>query len=139
MKQRNQKDLSVAICTGLLLAALPFTVQAQVAEPAKTLDSVQVTGSRIKRAEIEGQVPVQTITREAIERSGLTSIGDILQQITGSGSALNTKFNSSGNFGFPPDGSGVGAGSAQVDLRHLGAKRVLVLVEPDSGTTGRAC
>ena len=129
MKQRNQKDLSVAICTGLLVAALPFTVQAQVAEPAKTLDSVQVTGSRIKRAEIEGQVPVQTITREAIERSGLTSIGDILQQITGSGSALNTKFNSSGNFGFPPDGSGVGAGSAQVDLRHLGAKRVLVLVD----------
>lgn len=78
MKQRNQKHLSVAVRTALLLAALPFTVQAQVAEPTKTLDSVQVSGSRIKRSEIEGQVPVQTITREAIERSGLTSIGDIL-------------------------------------------------------------
>ncbi|MUG03857.1 TonB-dependent receptor, partial [Bacillus tequilensis] len=28
-----------------------------------------------------------------------------------------------------PNGDGVGAGSAQVDLRHLGAKRVLVLVD----------
>ncbi|MEG3194183.1 TonB-dependent receptor plug domain-containing protein, partial [Lysobacter sp. D1-1-M9] len=91
--------------------------------------SVQVTGTRIKKAEIETEVPVQTLTREDIERTGLTSIGDILQELTGSGSALNTKFNSSGNFGFSPNGDGVGAGSAQVDLRNLGAKRVLVLVD----------
>src|SRR5262249_55814010 len=43
--------------------------------------------------------------------------------------ALNSKFNSSGNFGYPPDGGGIGAGSAQVDLRNLGSKRVLVLVD----------
>ncbi|RYE92206.1 MAG: TonB-dependent receptor, partial [Oxalobacteraceae bacterium] len=54
---------------------------------------------------------------------------EVLQELTASGSALNAKFNSSGNFGFPPDGGGVGAGSAQVDLRHLGSKRVLVLVD----------
>src|SRR5690606_27731269 len=46
-----------------------------------------------------------------------------------SGAGLNTRFNSSGNFGFPPDGGGVGAGAATVDLRHLGPKRVLVLVD----------
>lgn len=90
---------------------------------------IEVTGSRIKKAEVEGLVPVQVIDREAIERSGLTSIGDLLQRLTASGSALNTKFNSSGNFGFPPDGGGVGAGSTSVDLRHLGPKRVLVLVD----------
>ncbi|HEX7111880.1 MAG TPA: TonB-dependent receptor, partial [Mizugakiibacter sp.] len=39
------------------------------------------------------------------------------------------KFNSAGNFGFPPDGSGVGSGSATLDLRHLGSKRVLILVD----------
>ena len=53
------------------------------------------------QAEIETQTPVQTLSRDDIERTGLTSIGDILQELTGSGSALNTKFNSSGNFGFP--------------------------------------
>lgn len=112
-----------ALTPGLALADEPAPPQATV------LDAVQVTGSRIKRATLEGQVPVLVVDRAAIERSGHTSISDLVQQMTGSGSALNAKFNSSGNFGFPPDGSGVGAGSAQVDLRHLGAKRVLVLVD----------
>ena len=118
-----------------LLIALPAGVAAQTQVPAtsapeaRTLDTVRVTGSRIKRADVESQVPLQTVTREDIDRTGLTSLGDIVQSLTASGSALNTKFNSSGNFGFPPDGSGVGAGSAQVDLRHLGSKRVLVLVD----------
>ena len=123
--------LSKAVRGALLFAALPLSVAAQDAstEEVKTLDRIEVTGSRIKTAEAEGLVPVQRITRADIDRSGLTSVGDVIQALTGSGSALNTKFNSSGNFGFPPDGSGVGAGSAQADLRHLGSKRVLVLVD----------
>jgi iron complex outermembrane recepter protein len=123
--------LASAVHVSLLLA-LPGLAAAQdrpATQDPVTLDSVQVTGSRIKKAELETKVPVQVVTREDIDRTGLTSIGDVVQALTASGSALNTKFNSSGNFGFPPDGSGVGAGSAQVDLRHLGAKRVLVLVD----------
>ncbi|WP_147653346.1 TonB-dependent receptor [Vulcaniibacterium gelatinicum] len=130
MKLRRNR-LTTAVQLSFLLA-LPMAAVAQdapQAQEAVTLDRVQVTGTRIKKAEIEGQVPVQTVTREDIERTGLNSLGDIVQALTASGSALNTRFNSSGNFGFPPDGSGVGAGSAQVDLRHLGAKRVLVLVD----------
>ena len=116
MKALRRQTLAKAIQLSLLIA-MPGLVAAQDAPPsaeaATTLDRVQVTGTRIKKAEIEGQVPIQTLTRADIERTGLTSIGDVLQSLTGSGSALNTKFNSSGNFGFPPDGSGVGAGSAQ--------------------------
>jgi iron complex outermembrane recepter protein len=130
MKPRNQKHLSVAVRTALLLAAVPFTVLAQdAAEPTKTLESVQVTGSRIKQTDAVTQSPVAVITRVQIEKSGVTSVGELLQQVTGGGSALNAKFNSSGNFGYPADGGGIGAGSAQVDLRHLGSKRVLVLVD----------
>jgi len=127
----RRSRLSAAVSSALLLGALPLTAFAQEAsqDNAKTLDRVEVTGSRIKKAELEGLSPVQVITRADIDRAGLTSIGDVLQQITASGSGLNTKFNSSGNFGFPPDGGGVGAGSTTVDLRHLGAKRVLVLVD----------
>lgn len=127
--------LAAAVRCALPAALLPAllaapAVQAQEGrDSARQLDRIEITGSRIKKAEIEGQTPVQVISREQIERSGLTSIGDVLQQTTGSGSALNTKFNSSGNFGFPPDGGGVGAGATTVDLRHLGAKRVLVLVD----------
>ncbi|TWT19248.1 TonB-dependent receptor [Luteimonas marina] len=125
--------LAAAVRLSLLLTALPLCAVAQEAADAasgtRTLDTVQVTGSRIKRAELETQVPVQVLTREDIDRSGFTSVAEVVQNLTASGAALNTKFNSSGNFGFPPDGGGVGAGAATVDLRHLGAKRVLVLVD----------
>lgn len=129
MNDLHHRPLAVAVSLCLLLAVPALAGAQDAARSTTELDRVEVTGSRIKRAEMEGQVPIQTLTRSEIERTGLNSIGEVLQQLTGSGSALNAKFNSSGNFGFPPDGSGVGAGSAQVDLRHLGAKRVLVLVD----------
>lgn len=114
-----------------LTAALPEPANAQppTGDDAVQLDAIEVTGSRIKKTELEGGSPVQTITADDIERSGLRSIGDILQRLSVSGSSLNTKFNSAGNFGFPPDGGGVGSGSTTVSLRNLGAKRVLVLVD----------
>lgn len=105
------------------------TTQTDTPQQATKLETIEVTGSRIKGADMATQVPVVTITSADIARTGLTSVGDILQQLSSSGSALNTKFNSAGNFGFPPDGSGVGSGSATLDLRNLGAKRVLVLVD----------
>ncbi|WP_242108876.1 TonB-dependent receptor plug domain-containing protein [Luteimonas aquatica] len=137
MKSLSRHQLAIAVQLSLLCAAplgmLPALAQAQDApaasQEAKTLDTVQVTGSRIKKAELETAVPVQVLTREDIDRSGYSSVSDIVQNLTASGAGLNTKFNSSGNFGFPPDGGGVGAGAATVDLRHLGAKRVLVLVD----------
>src|SRR3546814_7001864 len=97
--------LSVAIQAALLLS-LAGVASAQDAAPvapdadqAQTLDTVTVTGTRIKKAELESQVPVQVLTREDIDRSGFTSVADIVQNLTASGAALNTKFNSSGNFG----------------------------------------
>ena len=79
MKAHRRNALTRAIHVSLLLA-LPGLAAAQDTPPtddATTLDTVQVTGTRIKRAEIEGQVPVQTVTREDIDRTGLTSIGDV--------------------------------------------------------------
>jgi iron complex outermembrane recepter protein len=139
MKPRLQRKslwsaLSIAIIASLPLSAPAFAQAAspeQSANPqqATKLETIEVTGSRIKSADVATQVPVITISSADIAKTGLTSVGDILQQLSSSGSALNTKFNSAGNFGFPPDGSGVGSGSATLDLRHLGAKRVLVLVD----------
>src|SRR6266851_123748 len=93
------------------------------------LEAVVVTGSRIIQSGAAAQQPVSIIDRDVIEKTGLQSLGDILQQLTTGGTALNTKFNSSGNFGYPPDGGGIGAGSAQVALRNLDSKRTLVLVD----------
>ena len=126
--------LSSALLASISLGASVAHAQSQQPPPANAksttnLQAVEVTGSRIKGADMATQVPVITISSADIAKTGLTSIGDILQQLSSSGSALNTKFNSAGNFGFPPDGSGVGSGSATLDLRNLGAKRVLILVD----------
>ncbi|MCO7223059.1 TonB-dependent receptor domain-containing protein [Pleionea sp. CnH1-48] len=99
-----------------------------IAEEAKE-ERLVVTGSKIRRSEVVGNSPIQILSREDIEKTGLTSVADILQRMSSSGAALNTRFNSSGNFGMPSDGGGVGAGAAEVDMRHLGSKRVLILVD----------
>ena len=135
MRALRPNRLAVAVNLSLLLllpglaAAQDTTAPAPAPTAERVLDRISVTGTRIKKAEVESQVPVQVLSRDDIDRSGLTSLGDLVQELTGAGSALNTKFNSSGNFGFSPNGDGVGAGSSQVDLRHLGPKRVLVLVD----------
>jgi iron complex outermembrane recepter protein len=102
--------------------------QAPVDEAFPEGEVIVVTGSRIGDP-LGKLAPVLMLSRDDLERSGLHSVGDILQQLTVSGGAINSKFNSSGNFGFPPDGGGIGAGASEADLRYLGSKRVLVLVD----------
>ncbi len=130
MKKTKCKHMKLysALCISLGCVATSPVVLAQD-DSVEELGKVQVTGSRIRQSQIAGIEPTQTISREDIDRSGLTSVGDILQQLTQSGSALNTRFNSSGNFGFPANGGGIGAGATQIDMRHLDPNRVLVLVD----------
>jgi iron complex outermembrane receptor protein len=133
MKSLRRHRLTTAVHVSLLLSmpAIAFAQDAttDTSNQARTLDTIQVTGSRIKQTDRVTSQPVQVITRQQIDQSGATSIGEFLQDLTASGKALNAKFNSSGNFGYPPDGGGIGAGSAQVDLRNHGSNRVLVLVD----------
>jgi len=107
--------------------AAPAEPAADVFPPTEG-EVIVMTGSRIGDP-LGKLAPVQVLSREDIERTGLSSVGDILQQMPVSGGAINGKFNSSGNFGFPPDGGGIGAGATEADLRYLGSKRVLVLVD----------
>ena len=90
---------------------------------------IVVTGSRIRRDPLDQDQPVVFLERTDLDRTGLTSTAEILQRLPSSGGALNSRFNNSGNFGNPPDGGGVGAGAAEVDLRYLGSRRTLVLVD----------
>ncbi|TDK24460.1 TonB-dependent receptor [Luteimonas aestuarii] len=122
----NLKKLPGAIKLALFVGAasvVPASAVAQDAEPAEntsaaTLDRVQVTGSRIKRAEIEGALPVTVITREAIEVSGKTTVADLLQ---------NSTFNS---FGSNKPASGSSAQSmSELSLRGLGGGRSLILID----------
>ncbi|MGD8533353.1 MAG: TonB-dependent receptor plug domain-containing protein, partial [Gammaproteobacteria bacterium] len=97
-----------------------------VGAPAATLaqddvavqDKVTVTGSRIKRVDIEGPSPVSVISREDIDASGEISVAEVLR-----GSSFNT-------FGSFRNSSGSSAQSQNVvSLRGLGGQRTLVLLD----------
>ena len=130
---RFSKYLILAGASTLTIAMVPSTALAQdsapTAENSADQDAIIVTGSRFRRDPLEQDAPVVFVDRSDIERTGLSSIADVLQRLPSSGGGLNSKFNNSGNFGNPPDGGGVGAGAAEVDLRYLGSKRTLVLVD----------
>ena len=79
---------------------------------------ITVTGSRIKRSDVEGAVPVTVITREQIELSGESSAAQFIRNMT---------FNSTGSFR-PQSGSSA-QGTASVSLRGLGSSRTLVLID----------
>jgi iron complex outermembrane receptor protein len=95
----------------------------------EALDEVVITGSRIRQNPLEERLPVLSVSSDDYAASGATSIADFVQRLPISGSAINRTNNSSGNLGFPPDGGGIGAGAAEIDLRYLASKRVLVLVD----------
>lgn len=118
----------------VLTACVTGTAHAQTTpEPAQEAreegDAIVVTGSRIRRDPLDQEAPITSIGQADIARTGLSSIADVLQRLPGSAGGLNSRFNRSGNNGNPPDGGGVGAGSAEIDLRYLSSRRTLVLVD----------
>ena len=81
------------------------------------VEKIQVTGSRIKRIDLQGPLPVIIMDRNSIEKSGYNSIGDILREMT---------TNSFG--GMREQQLSSVSGLAHVNLRGLGAERTLVLL-----------
>jgi len=99
------------------------------AAPPSSQGDIVITGSRIRRNPLDLDAPRVFLDQQDIAKTGLSSINDVLQRLPSSGGGANSKFNNSGNLGNPPDGGGVGAGAAEIDLRYLGSRRTLVLVD----------
>ena len=89
-------------------------------EEVTEIEAVQVTGSRIPRAQIEGPAPISVITAEEIRANGFTSVPDILRGMTQNSGETQSQQSASGA-DFSP-------GAQQVDLRGLGPNHTLVLV-----------
>ena len=116
------KSIRLSIAAGLASTAMiasnaVFAQEAASVDEEATLEKISVTGSRIKRIDVESASPVTIIGRAELEISGLTDIGAFLQSIPSmSGSPIGTTTNNGGN------------GSVQIDLRGLGTARTLTLV-----------
>lgn len=117
-----------ALALGLITPVVPFgDVHAQ--QQAEPVEEVIVTGSRIRRNPLNEPTAIMEIGAADLEQTGLTNLGDALQNLPITGSAPNSQFNVPGNSGFPQDGSGIDAGAVQLSLRNVGSKRTLVLVD----------
>ena len=108
------------------VAQAPATPAPSAAAPS---GDIVITGSRIRRNPLDLDAPRVFIDQQDIAKTGLNSINDVLQRLPSAGGGINAKFNNSGNLGNPPNGGGVGAGAAEIDLRYLGSVRTLVLVD----------
>ncbi len=105
--------LSRALALAFGGVALGYIPQALAQE---SLERITITGSSIKRLESETALPVTVISREQIEKSGVTNVEDVLRRI-------------SANSGMFSDGTqGVGYATSNANLRGLGANSTLVLL-----------
>jgi iron complex outermembrane recepter protein len=84
--------------------------------PAEQLGLIEVLGSHIRGVDLETRHPIMVIDRADIERTGLTSISDIVQLVVANGQTANRNINNGNN------------GEQLVDLRSLGFNRTLVLL-----------
>ncbi|MDK2124117.1 TonB-dependent receptor [Parachitinimonas caeni] len=53
----------------------------QVAMGAESVDKIEVTGTSIKRIAKEGAIPVQQLKREDIQRTGATTVAELIQKL----------------------------------------------------------
>ncbi|MCL1046172.1 TonB-dependent receptor [Shewanella electrodiphila] len=109
------KSVRLAMISGAAAAALSSPVAFAAEEGAK-VERIEVTGSRIKRTDIETSTPVHITTAEDIKLAGFTNVEDIMNNLP----QIETSENSLSSNG--------ASGTATLDLRGLGANRTLVLV-----------
>ncbi|WP_042829157.1 TonB-dependent receptor plug domain-containing protein, partial [Xanthomonas citri] len=109
--RRGSLAIAISLCVSTSAIA-----QEQTEKNPTNLDKIEVTGSRIRSVDVENSQPVLVLTRQDIEKQGLTSVADVLKRIPSNGATMNTTVNNGGD------------GSATVSLRNLGASRTLVLV-----------
>ncbi|HUQ10550.1 MAG TPA: TonB-dependent receptor plug domain-containing protein, partial [Steroidobacteraceae bacterium] len=118
-------QLSAAVRLALLGSAALFVSPAFAQEQDKTTDSkmeeVVVTGSRIVSSNLDSPSPVQTISSEDIQATGILNTQDLLLKNPTFGTPTLSRTNSN----FLTSGGGV----STVDLRNLGVDRTLTLVD----------
>ncbi len=119
-------------CTAEEQTAGTCTAPTQIAQ-TEAVDtggqSITVTGSRIRRPNIESTVPITSITGEEFFETGAVSVGDQLNELP----ALRSTFSQANSTRF------LGTGALNLlDLRGLGTVRTLVLVNGRRHVSGDA-
>jgi len=120
MSKKGALLLGAAMVAIYSAPALAQTETAEETAQGASSGEVVVTGSRIRRQDLAGVGPATVVSAEQIENTGIANIETMLQRLPA-------------NAGFAGNQSSAywtnnGYGTAQVNLRGLGIKRTLVLL-----------
>jgi iron complex outermembrane recepter protein len=119
-RKRTLKSTRDIIGSASLFAVVVFSALAQPSdEDVRGSIKVEVTGSRIARADAQSALPVQVLTREDILRSGATTTSDVLGKVSGNMLGFNDQL---------AIGDLVRPGLASANLRGIGSGSTLVLL-----------
>ncbi|GAB3257313.1 TonB-dependent receptor [Chitinimonas naiadis] len=108
-----------AIALALSLAAP--TVMADEPAPDASKERIEITGSSIKRIAGESALPVQTIKREDIAKTGATTAAEIMKTISGNAAQLTDGASIT-------DNTGGQRGFNGANLRGIGVSSTLILL-----------
>ncbi len=128
--QRNSQIRCAVRQTLVMSAAAAAAALPAHAQEAEEVDTIVVTGSRIRTANLEGTSPVTQVTSADIATQGVTRVEDLINQLPQAFAAQNAAV------------SNGATGTATVNLRGFGSARTLVLVDgrrmPYGGVTNSA-
>ncbi|QSX29217.1 TonB-dependent receptor [Shewanella cyperi] len=110
--------LMPSACALAVAFAMPSMVFA--ADDGAKVERIEVTGSRIKRTDIEGPSPIQSIDKDDIANMGFDNLQQLLERMPANGAgAFSTRGNSQDS---------TANGSASISLRGMGPDATLVLI-----------
>jgi iron complex outermembrane receptor protein len=116
----NMKKVSLAVLqalsAGVVVSLAATAVQAQ---QVQKIEKIDVTGSNIRRVDVEGPAPVEIITREDIAKTGARTLNELLLYIPSI-----DKYNQGEIASNSPSGSG----TAMIRMRGLSENNTLVLL-----------
>lgn len=118
MKKLNIKPSRIS--RALLVAGIVAIPTLALAQETNNVERIEITGSKIKRTDIESASPVSIITAADISMSGISNVENLLQEMSFSAGVAGNATNAYWTSG--------GYGTAQVNLRGMGIKRTLVLL-----------
>lgn len=114
MLKRTQLSLAISAVVGIT------SVTASSVYAQEVLEEVYVTGTRIARNGFEMASPVDVFTAEDLAESGIQSVDEFLMRIPAF---------TGGQLGASTNNGNTGTGAKMVNLRGLGNKRTLVLID----------
>ena len=136
-RQRRLTTPGGKLITGFITVALSTiahgqdeTTVKQGVPKAKKSERIEVTGSRIKRTEIEGVSPVLILDQDTIRKSGSPTVSDLLNKLS---------ISAQGSYSAPVVSDTRGTVTS-VNIRGLGSSNTLVLLDgrrlPDEAGKG---